>query len=262
MCLGLPSYTQRNSSQPLPLCCTVHQGSVMYIVFQVSQVVCLGLPSYTQRNSSQPPPLVLHCAPRLCDVYSVSGQPSCVFGLAFIYTKKHLLMLTDLCFRQLLFCLTTMVLAKKDETWCVSLCHTLCEMRQSSSFSDVIIQADGDNVLKAHTCVLAAASPVLKTQLLLSQHYLYVPKISKCMWEVLLQFIYTGNLEIPQPSEITGILKAGKRLQLTRLTSLCEDLLKDKGGKDKCAQVKEPRNIIVETETSQAEFGDGMYTGW
>ncbi|KAI0211167.1 hypothetical protein LSAT2_004016 [Lamellibrachia satsuma] len=163
---------------------------------------------------------------------------------------------------QLLFCLTTMMLAKKDETWCVSLCHTLCEMRQSSSFSDVIIQADGDNVLKAHTCVLAAASPVLKTQLLLSQHYLYIPKISKCMWEVLLQFIYTGNLEIPQPSEIPGILKAGKRLQLTRLTSLCEDLLKDKGGKDKCAQVKEPRNIIVETETSQAEFDDGMYTGW
>lgn len=127
-----------------------------------------------------------------------------------------------------------MVLAKKDETWCVSLCHMLNEMRQSSCFSDVVIRADNGHVFTSHTCILAAASPVLKTHLLSSPHYLDVPKICKRMWEVLLQFIYTGNLEIQDASEIPSILETGKLLQLTEVISLCEDLLMDNMQKASC----------------------------
>lgn len=116
---------------------------------------------------------------------------------------------------------------RKHKTWCASLCHTLDDMRQSSGFSDVIIRADNGHVFTAHACVLAAASPVLKTQLLASHHYLDMPNISRHMWEVVLQFIYTGNLKIENTSEIPSILETCELLELTGLITLCKDLLMD-----------------------------------
>ena len=160
--------------------------------------------------------------------------------------------------------LIKMVLLRKDETWCTSLCHTLDDMRKTT-FSDVIIQAEGDDVLKAHNCILAAASPVLKTRLVLSQHYLYIPKISKRTWEILLQFIYTGNLAVSQVSEIHDVLRIAKQLEMTGLTSLCKDVLKGNVEKSKRVRVNETR-IVVETDTSQDKFAgspecdDGRYS--
>ncbi|KAI0211170.1 hypothetical protein LSAT2_004019 [Lamellibrachia satsuma] len=126
-------------------------------------------------------------------------------------------------------------MAKTPETWCTTLCHTLDTLRESSTFSDVIIRADNGYIFRAHTCILAASSSVLKTQLLRSQHYLDIPNISRRMWEVLLQFIYTGTVETWDVAEIPGIMQAGKQLQLTQLLSVCEDRMKGSAQQDKCA---------------------------
>ena len=155
--------------------------------------------------------------------------------------------------------LLKMVLLRKDETWCTSLCHTLDDMRKTT-FSDVIIQTAGDDVLKAHNCILAAASPVLKTRLVLSQHYLYIPKISKRTWEILLQFIYTGNLAVSQLSEIHDVLRIAKQLEMTGLTSLCEDVLEGSVETSKRVRVKEETRIDVQADkfAESRECDDGM----
>ena len=148
----------------------------------------------------------------------------------------------------------TMVL-KKHKTWCASLCHTLGDMRQSSSFSDVIIRADNGRVFTAHACVLAAASPVLKTQLLASHHYLDMSNISDHIWEVMLQFIYTGALKIENTSEIPSILETCELLELTGLITLCRDLLVD--NKQEVKHIAKPKTHPVSHKVatrSQGEF--------
>ena len=140
-----------------------------------------------------------------------------------------------------------MVLLTKDETWCASLCHTLDEMRQSSGFSDVVIRADDGHVFMAHSCILAAASPVLKTQLLSSQECLDIADISRRTWEVLLSFIYTGNLEVLDTSELERVLETAMVLELAGLRTLCEDWLRDNEQDGGCISENDSASNIVAT---------------
>ena len=94
-------------------------------------------------------------------------------------------------------------------------------------FCDVTIRASNGHMFRAHTCILAASSSVLKAQLLKSQHYVNLPNITERMWQVLLQFMYTGTVEIGDAVEIPSIVEIGKQLQLTELVIVCEDLLRD-----------------------------------
>ena len=94
-------------------------------------------------------------------------------------------------------------------------------------FCDVIIRASNGHMFKAHTCILAASSSVLKAQLLKSQHYVNMSNITERMWQVLLQFMYSGTVEIVGAVEIPSIVEIGKQLQLTELVIVCEDLLRD-----------------------------------
>ena len=141
-----------------------------------------------------------------------------------------------------------MVLLTKDETWCASLCHTLDVMRQSSDFSDVVIRAAGGHILRAHSCVLACASSVLKTQLASSPYYLHIPDVSKGTWEILLHFIYSGDLEIVNESDTKSVLETGKLLELVGLTALCEDWLGD---------CKQDVSGVTEEGDAAGDGGDG-----
>ena len=150
-----------------------------------------------------------------------------------------------------------MALYGKDESWSASLCHTLDDMRQSSGFSDVTIQTDGDHIFSAHACVLAAVSPVLKTRLLANRHYFYAPDISRRTWEILLQYIYSGTLEV-SVAEIPPVLQAGTRLQLIGLESLCEALWKESGEPGECVPI-EATETTVKDEAVEEEFDGGTY---
>lgn len=114
-----------------------------------------------------------------------------------------------------------MVLSGKDNTWCVVLCSALDDLRQSSVFSDVIISAEDGRIFKAHTCVLAAASAVLKTKLAVDHHQLDTPDICGQTWESVLHFVYTGEVRVVNAEELTNLLKASHQLGLTELANLC-----------------------------------------
>ena len=154
-----------------------------------------------------------------------------------------------------------MALDSTDETWCATLCQTLDGMRQSSGFSDVIIQTDGDHIFSAHACVLAAVSPVLKTRLVANRHYFYAPNITRRTWEILLQYIYSGRLEVSQSAEIPRVLQAGLRLQLIGLSSRCEALWRESGEPGECVPVEpmEAMGTNVKDETTQEEFDTGTF---
>lgn len=145
-----------------------------------------------------------------------------------------------------------MTVARTDKAWCKSLCHTLNTLRESSMFSDVIIRADNGRIFRAHTCILAASSCVLKAQLLRSQHYVDIPNITEHMWQVLLQFMYSGTVEIGDVVEIPSIVEIGKQLQLTELVSVCEDLFKGTTQKDTCTTTEE----VFQGHTAQEEITD------
>ena len=127
-------------------------------------------------------------------------------------------------------------------------------MRQTSSFSDVIIRADNGRVFTAHACVLAAASPVLKTQLLASHHYLDMSNISDHIWEIMLQFIYTGALKIENTSEIPSVLETCELLELTGLITLCRDLLVD--NKQEVKHVAKPKTHLVSHKVATRSQGE------
>ena len=80
----------------------------------------------------------------------------------------------------------------------MSLCRTLNTLRESAS---------NGHMFKAHTCILAASSSVLKVQLLKSQHYVNMSNITERMWLVLLQFMYSGIVEIGDAVEIPSIVE-------------------------------------------------------
>ena len=113
---------------------------------------------------------------------------------------------------------------KKDEGWSRLLCNVLDDMRKRKAFCDTIILADDGHVFTAHACILAAASPVLKTRLKSRDIHIQIDGISRRTWEILLQFMYRGDITVPDAAEIEEVLKAGLSLCLTGLAELCENL--------------------------------------
>ena len=105
---------------------------------------------------------------------------------------------------------------QKDEAWCSYLCRTLDTLRRTSAFSDVTISAEDGRILRAHSCVLAAASPVLKTELASGQRRLDIPDISGDTWETVLSFVYTGEVT---GVNVEGMAKLHEACRLLRLRS-------------------------------------------
>jgi len=149
-------------------------------------------------------------------------------------------------------------MADRDETWCVSLCSSLDSLRQNSAFLDVIISADDGRILRAHTCVLAAASSVLKTELSAHCHQLHIPGISGQTWEAVLHFIYTGEIQVTKAQEVANLLKACHRLGLAKLANMCGEC----GHDDKTGASASSKHfqIPIMTEELATSFSSGMIT--
>lgn len=113
---------------------------------------------------------------------------------------------------------------KQDNGWSKVLCNALDDMRQRKAFCDTIILADDGHMFTAHACILAAASPVLKTHLMSRDIHIQIDGITKRSWDVLLQFIYCGHITVLDVAEIEQVLKAGMLLNLTGLAELCKNL--------------------------------------
>ena len=113
---------------------------------------------------------------------------------------------------------------QQDDGWSRLLCNVLDDMRKRKAFCDTIILADDGHVFTAHACILAAASPVLKTRLKSRDIHIQIDGISRRTWEILLQFMYRGDITVLDAAETEEVLKAGLTLCLTGLAELCENL--------------------------------------
>ena len=82
-------------------------------------------------------------------------------------------------------------------SWMSTLSCQLSGQRQSGLLCDVVILPDDsrDTTLAAHSCVLAANSPLLSSSLL--SHGLLVSGhgLSSATWTHLLDFLYTGKVK-------------------------------------------------------------------
>jgi len=84
---------------------------------------------------------------------------------------------------------------------------------------DTVIVTD-DGRLSAHSVVLAAASPVFKAALRVTdrprEHVVVFPGVKSSLMKTVLQFVYTGEI-VPLPKDTTAILSLLLDLQLVHL---------------------------------------------
>ena len=108
--------------------------------------------------------------------------------------------------------------------------NSLYTLQKESAFCDVrLFDAKGYDV-PAHACILAAGCPVLKSALLLEHSNrwlkedgikLRVGGITQKEWLIILEYLYTGRINIGLDSElIRNIHRAARMLKITGLATL------------------------------------------
>ena len=105
------------------------------------------------------------------------------------------------------------------------LAANLFEFQQCGYLCDTVIVAD-DGHVKAHSVVLAAASPVFKRALKSSdqhvQHMIVLPGMQLAVVNVIIQFVYTGKIVFPksESDDLTKVMSAiddlGIKLHISR----------------------------------------------
>ena len=130
----------------------------------------------------------------------------------------------------------------ESETWSTYLCQQLTEMQQNQTMCDVTLLGSDNQGISVHSGLVAAASPCLKNLLVnlrRGQHSLLkFDTISSDLWRLLLEFMYTGKVEVPI-AQVDAILTASNSLQIEGLATLCVDLLQQYSATD---------NIIVQLQ--------------
>ena len=93
------------------------------------------------------------------------------------------------------------------------------ELFKEGSFTDVTLVSEDLQVSAAHRFVLSRASSTFKKLLLINpsaNSMLYLRGISQNVLDLILQFIYTGEVDVPT-NEITDFLKAANDLDISEL---------------------------------------------
>ena len=84
---------------------------------------------------------------------------------------------------------------------------------------DTTIVTD-DGRLSAHSVVLAAASPVFKAALKVTdrprEHVIVMPGVTSSVMKTILQFVYTGEI-VPEPKDESVVLTTMLEMQLVQL---------------------------------------------
>ena len=136
--------------------------------------------------------------------------------------------------------------------WPSFVCSSLAMLRQEGVLCDTTLLGKNGRTLLAHSCILAAASPVLRTIVTQQNLVSFLHKtdfISRGVWDVILEFIYRGKVTIETVTDAHDIMVAAEKLELEKLRSLCEDFLHIEG-----AILKEHVDPIVLDEEPQKEL--------
>lgn len=122
--------------------------------------------------------------------------------------------------------------------YAVAVMRNLLQFQKAGCFCDTVIVVD-DGQLRAHSAVLAAASPLIKAALKVdrnsAEHTVILSGVGSYVANIVLQFIYTGDVVVPEDclasdkvSEIFSVLQelelqlpsAGKRYLLRSFVKL------------------------------------------
>ena len=107
-----------------------------------------------------------------------------------------------------------------SDDWCSTLCNALDVLREEVVCCDTTIVGNDQGTFRVHACVLAAASPTLKTYLRQATGHTYVVRVdhmSSSTWQGVLQFVYKGELCIAPGSSVASLMKAANTLQIPAL---------------------------------------------
>ena len=117
--------------------------------------------------------------------------------------------------------------------WRNLLCTKLLSLHKKAALCDTRLRvSDSDRDLRAHGCVLSAASPVLLSQLERDDDHLCLPadlNYPRHVWQRLLQFIYSGTVTLTSTSQAAEVLEAAETLELQMLVNLCEHYMQHVG---------------------------------
>lgn len=97
--------------------------------------------------------------------------------------------------------------------WSKKLCSDLYKLLENNLFTDVTLRGSDDVNLRAHSCVLAAASPVM-TELLQNGSELWID-VSSSVLHSLLKLVYCGIIEANDPA-LHKMLKVADDFQIVK----------------------------------------------
>ena len=98
------------------------------------------------------------------------------------------------------------------------LLQDICRYQCDGYLCDTVIVTD-DGRLLAHSIILAAASPVFKAAMKITdrptEHIIVLPGVKSSVMKAVLQYIYTGeNIPFPKDIDISAVLSVMLDLQL------------------------------------------------
>ena len=145
----------------------------------------------------------------------------------------------------------------QNEAWGSTICGAMNGFRQTGEFCNVTLLSNDSRSFVAHDCVLAAASPYMKsllTDMDLPSCMLKLETISGELIEYILQFIYSGMVCLPL-TKLANIATASEQLGVDQLKTLCDGFLKDfdvEGNKQ-----EEGGADLMEKESDSTDIAEG-----
>jgi len=102
----------------------------------------------------------------------------------------------------------------------VSVCGSFKDVREDEDFSDVTLVSDDDKHMKANKVILAASSSVFRNIIKSNRHpypVIFLRGFKSCYLEYLLDFIYLGEVKVPQ-EDLKEFLDSAEDLKIKGLT--------------------------------------------
>ena len=118
----------------------------------------------------------------------------------------------------------------KWENWDSVLFGGFYQLLEDNVLCDTILMGCDGLTRPAHSFILAAASSIIRTQLIINTHtvdkyIVYLDSISGHAWELVLQFVYNGQVSLLNKLEAECIIKAAEQLQMHQLRLVGEQYL-------------------------------------
>ncbi len=115
------------------------------------------------------------------------------------------------------------------------------QMRADESSHDVAFAVENDR-FPAHRCLVSAASPVLRTMLTnetmeANEGEVQLKEVSVTVWKVVLDYIYSAKIELPNAEEAVQVLECAERFQIEELAGVVSDYIERELDTSNCCQI-------------------------